>query len=197
MAAESDGADDATDEAGSVVSRRAVLAGGVATLGGVAVGGHLVGVGDGASGGGPPSVGGDGGDGANGSGSGGGGDGGGSGTATTTPAPAVSFAFVVARIETCGRRCRDVTAKVTNTGTKPATGVTAVSRVLAGDRTVWEGTSDLGKVRPGQTKRRTKRVTIGLSDGVRIKNNGGYVTVRTTVSWDGGRRTFESREKVA
>ena len=127
-------------------------------------------------------------------GSGGGGSGG--GDATPTP-KAYDFRFRILNTEACGQTCRDVSVKLTNQGAETATGVTAKSRILADGDRLWSGTVDVGTMSPGESVTRTERVKLGLFDAAKVKQNNGYVTIKTTVTWDDGSRTFTQRVKVA
>lgn len=126
----------------------------------------------------------------------GGGDGdGGGNTATATP-PAYDFQFRILNTTSCGNTCRDVTVRLTNDGRETATGVTAQSRMYAGGGQIWSGTEDIGTVEPGESVTRTKRVKLGVFDAAKVQQNGGYVTIETTVTWDDGSQTFTQRVKA-
>ena len=130
--------------------------------------------------------------------SGGGSDAGTSGGGDATPTPkAYDFQFRILNTESCGQTCRDVTVKLTNRGAKTATGVTAKSRILADGDQIWSGTENIGTVSPGESVTRTKRVKLGVFDAAKVQQNNGYVTIKTTVTWDDGSRTFTERVKAA
>jgi hypothetical protein len=103
----------------------------------------------------------------------------------------------VQEVETCGQRCRDVTAAVENDGTATAENVTVDARVLAAGDELWRGAADVGTLPAGETATRTERVTIGVFDAAKIQANGGYVTIELTVRWDGGEDTVTERRHVA
>ena len=124
------------------------------------------------------------------------GDGGSSDGATRTP-PAYDFQFRIVNTESCGNTCRDVTVRLTNGGTETATGVSATSRILVKGDQIWTGTEDIGTVDAGESVTRTKRVKLGVFDAAKVQQNGGYVTIETTVTWDDGSRTFTQRVKAA
>ena len=129
---------------------------------------------------------------------GGGGDTVSSGVADATPTPkAYDFQFQILNTKSCGQTCRDVTVRLTNRGAKTATGVTAKSRILVDGDQIWSGTENIGTVSPGESVTRTKRVKLGLFDAAKVQQNNGYVTIKTTVTWDDGSRTFTKRVKVA
>ncbi len=130
-----------------------------------------------------------------------GGDGGGGNTATATATatatpPAYDFQFRILNTTSCGNTCRDVTVRLTNEGRKTATGVTAQSRIYADGDQIWSGTEDIGTVEPGESVTRTKRVKLSYFDAAKVQQNGGYVTIETTVTWDEGSQTFTQRVKV-
>lgn len=133
----------------------------------------------------------------------GGGDGSGSaGTADDDGDSGPPFDIVVTSIEDCGRTCRDVTLAVTNERNETATGVEVVARLFAGKRDddgdeLWEGTASLGTLDPGESVTVERRVELGFVDAGRVKNDDGWVTVRTTVSGTDARTTFVSEEQVA
>lgn len=126
------------------------------------------------------------------------GDGGG-GTATAEGPP---FAIQVAAVEECGRTCRDVTLRVTNRRDAAATGVTVIARMFAGKRAddgdkLWEGSADLGTLTAGETATVTRRIQLGFVDAGKVKNNDGWVTVRTEVTGDEAGATFVVEKQVA
>ncbi|MFC5367902.1 hypothetical protein [Salinirubrum litoreum] len=125
-----------------------------------------------------------------------GGDGasGSSGTATPEPAP---FGFQIDSIEECGTTCRDVTATLTNQRESPATDVTATTRIYVENDQIWQGSEDIGRLDAGESTTTTKRVEIGYFDAAKIQNNGGYVTVETTITTVEGSYTFSGRRQVA
>ena len=114
-----------------------------------------------------------------------GGDGSTAGTATA--ASTAPFDFTIDRIEECGRTCRDVTASLTNQQDTAAEDVTVYTRIYAGqDNTaeedrVWSGKEEVGTLDAGATHTATKRVELTLSEALQVENNGGWVTVVTTV----------------
>ncbi|MFC6726122.1 hypothetical protein ACFQE1_17485, partial [Halobium palmae] len=115
---------------------------------------------------------------------------------TAEPEPA-SFLFTVDRVENCGTTCRDVTVSVRNRGGTAAENVGVDVRLLAGGDELWSGSRSFESVAAGETKTRTERVKLGYFEGAKIKANDGYVTIETTIDWDGGRETFSERRKVA
>ncbi|MFC4358423.1 hypothetical protein ACFO0N_10775 [Halobium salinum] len=115
---------------------------------------------------------------------------------TGTPEPA-DFRFDVDRVEDCGTTCRDVTLSVRNRGGTDAENVEMAVRLLADGDEVWRGTQPFDRVEAGESRTVTRRVEIGYFDGARIQANDGYVTIETTITWDGGRQSFSERRKVA
>ena len=114
---------------------------------------------------------------------------------TSTPRPHV-FRFSIVGTEKCGSTCRDVTIRLTNDGSETAENVQATSRILVKGDELWSASEDIGSVAAGESVTRTKRVNLGFVDAAKIQRNGGYVTIETTITWDGGSRTFTQRQKV-
>lgn len=122
-------------------------------------------------------------------------------TDDTTPTPA-PFAFEVLRIEECGDTCRDVTAEVTNNQNEAATGVQVYTRIYAGNSSdsgdrVWEGTEDIGRLEAGESATSTRRVDLSYGEALEIQNEGGWITILTTVESDDVTITFKERRNVA
>jgi hypothetical protein len=133
---------------------------------------------------------------AGGTGSDGGDAGGSSENATATPEPA-PFGFQIDSIEECGTTCRDVTATLTNQRGSSASDVTATTRIYVKEDKIWQGSEEIGRLDAGESATTTKRVEIGYFDAAKIQNNGGYVTVETTITTAEGSYTFSGRRKVA
>jgi hypothetical protein len=119
-----------------------------------------------------------------------------SGPATTT-AGQPRFVFTVDSITECGTTCRDVTARLTNEGVTTGQNVTVVVSVFAGDDRLWRGTETVGSLPAGESYTTTRTVDVGLTGGVAIRSNGGYVTIETVVRHADGTRWFEERRAVA
>lgn len=117
------------------------------------------------------------------------------GTANRSENP--RFDFEIRKIENCGLTCRDVTVAATNTQSTTARNVEFVTQMYAGDDVVWTGNETFRRVEPGETKTATKRVSFSLFDAVEVRQNGGYVTAETNVTWDSGSESFAERRKVA
>ncbi|MFC7069225.1 hypothetical protein [Halobaculum lipolyticum] len=111
------------------------------------------------------------------------------------------YTFAVQSIEECGRTCRDVTVRLDNNRDETATGVSVYTRIYAGNSTadgdkVWEGTRDVGTMEPGASARETSRVELSLSEGFRIQQADGWITIVTTVESDDVTITFKERRDV-
>lgn len=106
------------------------------------------------------------------------------------------FDFQIQKVEKCGVTCRDVTVTATNTRDTTARNVEFVTKMYAGDNVVWTGNETFERVEPGETKTVTKRVNLGLLEAAQVRQNGGYVTAETNVTWDSGNETFTERRKV-
>lgn len=131
-------------------------------------------------------------------------DDGGSGddTAGTETAVDNPFAVVIENTETCGDTCSDVTVSLTNRQSVDATGVTAYTRVFAGNSTdasdeVWRGSEDIGTLAAGETYTTTKRVELSYSEAFAVQQADGWVTIQTTIQTDDRTITFSERENVA
>lgn len=133
-----------------------------------------------------------------------GGDGGGSGSAepATEPAPP-PFTFAVDAIEECGQTCRDVTVTLYNQQDDTATGVTVVTRIYAGqDNTdsgdmVWETEVAVGTLEADAAYTTTERVELSYGEAFSVQQQGGWITVHTTVRSDERTVTFEESQQVA
>jgi hypothetical protein len=126
----------------------------------------------------------------------------GAGGTTATPEPAPAFAFEVRQIESCGQTCRDVTSSVSNTGDAAATDVVVYSRIFVGNSTseddlAWQGKEQVGTLPAGETYTATNRVELSYGEALAIQQNGGWITVQTTVQSDEKTVTFTERYDVA
>ncbi|GAB3321111.1 hypothetical protein EI982_13925 [Haloplanus rallus] len=124
-------------------------------------------------------------------------------TVTATPTPSSTgstspnVTMRVRSVESCGSRCRTVTIGLSNEGTDTARDVRVATRITTGDRLVWEGSSDVGRLDAGETVTRTRTVRVGYADAVRIKANDGRIRIETTVRTANATRTFTERRTVA
>lgn len=117
-------------------------------------------------------------------------------TATETADPS-GYDFTIEQVEKCGTTCRDVTARLANAGATERTDVRVTTRVYADEGLLWTGNETVGALAPGEAHTSTKRVDVGLSGGMKIQNNDGYVTIVTVVRSDEGTTRFSERRKVA
>lgn len=119
------------------------------------------------------------------------------GTATTGPA----FEFVIDRMETCGRTCRDVTSTLRNGGDARATGVVVRTRVFVGKGTdgdvAWSGRERVGTLAAGGSYTAIRRVELSYSEGIAVRRADGWITIQTTVTSDQRTVTFTDRRQVA
>lgn len=131
----------------------------------------------------------------------GGSSGGRTGDATTTATDTPPFTFVIENIEECGQTCRDVTSTVTNRQDATAEDVTVHTRIYAGNGTdgdqVWQGSEDVGTLDAGESHTATKRVELSYSDGFKIEQNDGWITVQTAVETADRTVTFTEQRQVA
>lgn len=118
-------------------------------------------------------------------------------TGGTTATTASGYDFAIVNVETCGNTCRDVTARLSNTGTTARESVRVTTKVFADGDLLWTGNESVGRLAPGDSHTSTKRVQVGFSGGLKIRANDGYVTIVTVVRSASGTARFEDRRKVA
>jgi len=131
--------------------------------------------------------------------------GGSDGEATTTTRSASTetppFGFAIDNIEECGQTCRDVTSTLTNQRDATAENVTVYTRIVAGQGTdgdeVWRGDEDVGTLQAGGSYTTTRQVELSYADALKIRNDGGWITVQTTVETADGSVTFTDERRVA
>jgi hypothetical protein len=108
---------------------------------------------------------------------------------------------VIDNIEECGQTCRDVTSTLSNQQDATAENVTVHTRILAGQGTdgdvVWRGSEDVGTLPAGESSTTTRQVELSFADALKIENNGGWITVQTTVETADGSVTFTDERQVA
>lgn len=132
-----------------------------------------------------------------------GGSGSGGTAVPTGSSTAPPFSFTVDAVEECGRTCRDVTVTLTNDQDEAATGVTAVTRLFAGqdntesDDLVWRTEVDVGTLEAGRSYTTTERVDLSLREALAIEQRDGWVTVLTTVRSDERTVTFRDSLQAA
>lgn len=127
-------------------------------------------------------------------------DSGGSAATTTessTGDGSTGYAFTIEKIEKCGDTCRDVTARLANTGQETRQNVRVTTKVYADGDLLWTGNESVGTLQPDESHTSTKRVKLSYWEAMKIKNNDGYVTIVTVVRSDSGTTRFEERRKVA
>ena len=113
------------------------------------------------------------------------------------------FTFGVDEVEECGQTCRDVTATLYNEQAEPASNVTADIRIYAGenntdaDDVVWEGTVDVGTLDANASETTTQRIDLSFREALKVDNNGGWITIQTTVDSADTTVTFRESRQVA
>ena len=111
------------------------------------------------------------------------------------------FSFAVEQVEQCGQTCRDVTTSLVNQQSSEATNVAVETRIYAGNETsgdpVWTGEEDVGTLPAGELETTTKRVDLSLSDALAVEQNGGWITIETTVRPDDKSMRIVERRDVA
>jgi len=123
-------------------------------------------------------------------------DGGADASTNATPEPA-AFRLVVDSVENCGTTCRDVTVTIRNVGGRSAEDVDVRVRLLADGDRLWSGSESFDAIGEGERRRQTRRVDVGFVGAAKVEAKDGYVTIETTIEWDGGRQTLSERRKVA
>lgn len=108
-----------------------------------------------------------------------------------------SFAFDIKQIKKCGSRCRNVTATLMNNGTAAAESVNVTTVVYTDGDRIWKGDAKVGLLEVNETYTSTRKITVSYTEAMKIKNNGGYITIRTVVRSANGTKVFEDRRKVA
>ena len=143
---------------------------------------------------------GDGGGGGAGGGDGAGGPGAATGGATEEPTPQRPFALRIESVEPCGQTCRDVTATLINQQDQQASGTTVYTRIYEGKGTdgdvVWEGSHEVGTLGPGASDTETQRVQLSYFEAIEIQQNGGWITIVTSVDTDRQTVTFREQRDV-
>ena len=113
------------------------------------------------------------------------------------------FTFGVDEVEECGQTCRDVTATLYNEQAEPASNVTTDIRIYAGenntdaDDVVWEGTVDVGTLDANASETTTQRIDLSFREALKVDQNGGWITIRTTVDSADTTVTFRESRQVA
>lgn len=116
---------------------------------------------------------------------------------TTTRAENPGYGFTIETIEKCGSTCRDVTARLANSGSETRRAVRVTTKMYAGDDLLWSGNETVGTLDAGESHVSTKRVQVGFGGGMAIKSNDGYVTIVTIIDSASGTTRFSERRKVA
>lgn len=106
------------------------------------------------------------------------------------------YALDIRSIDRCGSTCRDVTAALVNEGSSARRNVTATTEVYADGDLLWSGNESVGTLSAGESYASTKRVQVGLSGGMKIQANDGYVTIVTVVRSDDGTTELAERRNV-
>ncbi len=121
----------------------------------------------------------------------------------TAPSETPAFTFTIDEITDCGETCRDVTATLENKQQQSATDVTIHTRIFAGADTtasaaqVWETTEEIGTIAPTGQHTTTKRVNLSIRDALQIDQEGGQVTIVTTVQTATTTTSFKDNRQVA
>ncbi|MFB6176751.1 MAG: hypothetical protein ABEI99_06330, partial [Halobaculum sp.] len=129
-----------------------------------------------------------------------------SGTTDTATSTATvtgdAFSFAIQEITECGDTCRDITAAVTNEQSTEASDVTTFTQIYAGNETtsdakIYENRQSVGAIPAGETATTTQRVEFTLTEAVKIRDNGGWITIVTKITdADGDTVTVTQRRDV-
>jgi len=89
---------------------------------------------------------------------------------------------------------------VTNQQPTPASNVTVVTSLYAGNHTdgdvLWQRTEQVGTLEPSESYTANRRVELTLEEALSIREADGWVTIRTTVDSAGRTADFTDREQV-
>ncbi|MFB6141833.1 MAG: hypothetical protein ABEJ30_00650 [Halorientalis sp.] len=113
-----------------------------------------------------------------------------------TPAGTLAVNLTFDGTSECGRTCRLLGTTLRNNGSRRVENATLVFDIYSGGERVWEGTTPVGTLAPGEATATTTRVDVGIGAGIQIRSNGGNVTIVTTVRADSGTRTFRDSGAV-
>lgn len=129
---------------------------------------------------------------------GGGGDGGGdSGSGTAATETQQPFSFVIENITECGQTCREVNGTIVNQQDHTAEGVVVRSEIYTDGDMIWSGSSDAGNLAAGEAYSDNKRVELSYSEAYKVRQNDGWIVVRTYVETDETTYVFKQRRQVA
>lgn len=119
-------------------------------------------------------------------------------TVAPTPVPkAVHFFLETDDPVPCGTTCRQVTATIHNNGNIDAHNVKVTSTITTGGTVIWEGKESIGTLTPGQIYTTTRTIEVGYWDALKIKQNGGTVTIKTVVTSDEKTIELSEERKIA
>jgi hypothetical protein len=107
------------------------------------------------------------------------------------------FTFTITAIDECGSRCRDVTARLENTG-DAVSDVSLESTLYAGgagDDAVWSDTQRVGDLDAESSTTVTSRISVGYLDGAKLCG-ADRATMVTTVQSTDHEQTFTTHPEV-
>lgn len=114
-----------------------------------------------------------------------------------TTADETPFDFDVDEIESCGNTCRDVTATLSNDGTRTVESVEVETKIYTDGDLVWEGTESIGTLEAGGSHSSTRRVDLSYRDAMKIQGNDGWITIETVVRFEDGKTVFTDERQVS
>lgn len=89
-----------------------------------------------------------------------------------------------------------MTATLTNVGPHTIHNVTVKTVVLAGESRIWMQRFTFGTLEAGESITVTTQIDVGLFEGLAIKSNNGYVTIKTVITTPDSRRVITVRRDV-
>lgn len=92
------------------------------------------------------------------------------------------FDFDVLAVDSCGTTCRNVTSQLVNVGNDTARRVEVRTRIYTGGDLVWSGHVTVGSLGTNESYREVSTVDLSYFEAAKVKNNGGNVTIVTTIS---------------
>lgn len=108
-----------------------------------------------------------------------------------------SFGLTVTEVSSCGDTCRDVTARLTNTGTETASDVVVEVSIYTGGEEIWTDSYRVGSLEAGEAVSSTRRVELGFGEAFRVQQNDGWITIETVIRSDSGTEVIKERRQVA
>ncbi|WP_290902262.1 hypothetical protein [Ferroglobus sp.] len=110
-----------------------------------------------------------------------------------------AFLVEILSVEETGTFSRKITAKLTNKDGYARNVKVSLELLVDGERVKVNGREKLevvvGDIKPNESTVKTVEISVSFFDGLKIKSKG-YVDVKLTISWDGGREVMRKRVYV-